>query len=263
MDRDTLREILRRWYPIFQAILASVLNTIAFLVTVQLVFASYLALASIVLFGTFIATALTAYVLYRVSLTGIRNDVRVLKSKDECQILDCDGEEAIYVRQVTAKIKRDMDFFPTCPATILHGDQVDYKAYYYNNENVEYQVIPRRWGGGVNLLVDLNRRLKKGDDIKDLCVQWRMRDVFSEEHEGVTVTTEPGQESCEVRVILPKDRGPKGDTGEWFVFYLNNPNPLKHGECIYEKLDNGHLLNWVFNDLGKGVSVKCEINWRW
>jgi hypothetical protein len=259
MDRDQLLEDLRKSFPIYASVLSSILSIGAFILSLNKI-ALFWTMVVSVLLTSLISFSLLWIARYK-SYSRRLQDFVVLDSDDICEIIDPQGKEANYKRRIKFEAKRSAPIYITYPAEV-EGEQDNFTAYECSKPSARYNVSVQRSGGRRVLFVNLGRTLQKNEVVEGLCVEWKAINSFMSENEAVTVTSEPGQQSSTIKVILPAKRPPCAS--EWFVTYSKNPLPLYRGIIDIEEVEGKHVLFHNFSQyLTTTVELRFTIAWRY
>lgn len=263
MDRGALLTRLNHWYPVLAALLSSLLNVVSFLAGVGFTLNNVVFLGVIVVGGLAILSAATVLVVYRLSLPVGTFESQILDSTDECDLQDMMGKVAVYRRTETIRVLRDCSGYRITLPIISKGFQRNFRAHPIG-EVAWYHIEPLRWIDGIVLFVNFGRLLKKGEVVENLRVEWDVHDCYTDEYEGMSVMTDPGQQRCCIRVLFPPEASANSISGEYYKIYPPNTTPLERGDVTVHRTREGRwCLEKVFENLPPGVSVKCGIGWRW
>jgi hypothetical protein len=258
MDWDQLLEDLKKAFPIFVSVLSGILSIGAFVLNFNV--QSLAVIISTALAGTLLISLAVLWFARRRSFSRHSQEFYVLDTEDICDITDPRGKTATYKRIITFKVKKPAPVYVTYPA-IAEGVQREFKAYKYDDPATKYDVYVQMSGGRKVLFVNFGRQLKKNEIIDRLCVEWEYYNTFGNDHESVTVYSEPNQRSCSIQVVLPQESAPT--TTEWFATYGTNPLPI-HSGTIEVKKDRGrHVLFHDFSPyLKSAIHLNFAICWR-
>lgn len=263
MDRGEFLKSLRTATPLIVAGLASTLNAVAFAVDV---FSNNLDLGDLtlaILMSSFLSTVIlwgaTIFYIKRKTHSSLAEDFSVLDSEDVFDIVDTQGN-ATYRRILTLKVNRDADFYVLLPPSVS-GIRSSMRAFELGSGS-SYQVLERSPGKAV--YVDLGKRLKKGDRVSNICLEWQLEKSFKVESDHVKVGSEPGQERCLVRVIFPK--GYRATEQEWFYTHGRKIQSEDRGSANSGLEPSGR--HYVFYDFAphqeeeKEIDLTCGVSWQ-
>lgn len=264
MDRGQFIKSLRELSPIIIAGIASTLNTVAFVVDVIGNKLDSQKLAITVLVSSLLSTVLlwgfSVIYIQRRTRSSRAHEFSVLDSEDIFE-LDDQGN-ATHKRLLTFKVNQESQFYLLYSPDVS-GTQSGVKAYQANNPNLKYEVFPRK--SRKVLLVDLGHTLRKNEKVTGLCLEWQLHRSFTEEYETVTVSCEPGQERCVVRVVLPQ--GTFSLSADWYCSYHRSLIPLQRGPAETTRDINGkHIISHDFGpqqEKEPNIDLTCSISWQW
>lgn len=262
LDQEQLFHNARKWYPIGAAILSSFLNFLSFMIGIGWSASSLFWVIGIALVGTMTISGIVVWLMYKISVSAYSQEFTILESRDEYQIES--PEVAIHRRIVKIKANESSPFYVAYPPDV-DGEQQSYRAYQINSSNIYYNVSLQRVGGKKAIFIYLGRRLKKGEVVDGLCLECKVVNSFGGNHEGVSVSTDPGQKKCLVQIILPSQYPPLPAIADWFILYGRNQTPLQNGTIdALRTTDGKYLIAYDFsNSLSPGMSLRCAISWHW
>lgn len=264
MDRGHFIKSLRETTPLIVAGIASILNTIAFVVDVlgDKLDSKMLALAIV------LSSVTTTVLLWLFTFLYIKRKARVSRSQ-EFTILSSEdifeintNGDAVHRRILSIKVNQESQFYLLYSPDIT-GTQGGVSAYQADNPSIKYDVLPRK--SRKALLIDIGRTLKKNEKITNLCLEWKLYNTFVEEQELVTVHSESEQERCIVRVILPPNSFPL--SAEWFCSYSRSLIPLYRGASETTRSPDGKYI--ISHDFGlqqereADIDLNCTVTWQW
>lgn len=264
MDRGHFVKSLRETSPLIVAGIASLLNTVAFVIDIigdkldSKTIAWAIVISSIV--STVLLWAFTYFYIKRRTRISRSQEYTIVSSEDIFEI-DERGN-SIHRRILSFKVNQESQFYLLYSPNVS-GTQGSMIAYQYDNPNIKYEVIQRK--SRKVLLVDLGHTLKKNEKVTNLCLEWKSFNTFTEEQESVTIHSEAEQERCLVRIILPQDKFLL--SAEWFCSYSRSLIPLDRGTCETTRTPDGK--NVISHDFGiqqkmeSDIDLTCTINWQW
>lgn len=262
MDRDQLMQSAKHWYPILAAILSSILNFISFMVGINWDSKAIIQIGGISLVGTMVFSGLVVYFLYWISKSSYIEELTILSSTDDYKIID--SSHAIYRKTIGVRVNKPTTFIILYPPS-ADGEIQEYKAYHVSNPQIEYEIHLQRVSGRRALFLNIGRPLKKGETLNDICIECKLLNSFQSEHEGISVSTDPGQENCTIKISLPKTSPPIPLKADWFVLSGRNQSPIRNGNVdAYQNSDENFIIEHDFSHyLTNGIGLQCSISWRW
>ncbi len=262
MDRDQVIQSARHWYPVFAAILSSILNFIAFMVGINWNSNAILQIGAIALLGTMLFSVLVIFILYRISKSSYIEEFTIIESTDEYNILGYSN--TLYRKTITVKVNKSTTFIIINPPS-ADGDVQEYRAFQYINPEIEYDVHLQRINGRKALFLNIGRPLRKGEVLEGICIECKLINSFQSEHEGVSVSSDPGQKKCQIKITLPPTTPPIPLQADWFVLSGRNQVPLRNGNVeAYQTTDGSFIISNDFShDLANGIGLQCSVSWRW
>ncbi|MBG0786692.1 MAG: hypothetical protein H0S79_16465 [Anaerolineaceae bacterium] len=263
MDRNKLFLNIKMWWPIVVTIISLVFNFISFLADIDYNWNNFSILGSFALLATIFISFLFLFVYYKIAISGENEDFTILSSVDEYCILT--PNKAIYKRVVKVRVNRPMTQYYTFMPN-PDGKITNINVYYNNHKDTQFSSNVRKLGGRKILYIQMDRKLVKGDIIDGLCIECELTDSFLEEHEGVSVDTDPHQENCDIIVSLPKDYPPSLGKINFLVHYEKNTTPIDDGSIEYSPIsDNSYIFSHNFSNIitKKEVAYTCALYWHW
>lgn len=257
-DRDELEEKVRTYFPVAAAIASVVISMLAWLVTVW--DQSFIVNLLIALAASLLMTYLVFEYTKRISYSKRRKDYEVVGSTDVCKLIDPNGEEAVYRKILDLKFKQNTEIFELVLPP--GGRLYDFNAYQVDNPSETYEVevlgfdLP-------SLRVDMKRMFHKGQHISGLCLEWCIEDGFKQDRESISVSSDPSQERCEIKVIVPADSPSPEPT--WFTTYGRRGEYRGRGKIspITERADGTIDFSHDFSDqLVDPVELRCVVVWN-
>jgi len=253
MDREQLHDLLRIYFPVASAILSSILSFLA-LLTLGFKSAFYL-LAFSLFFTLFLTLGVFWYVQKKSYLSNTR-DVIVSKGRFTYDILDSAARMTLCTRELTFRVRKPNNIY-LMPKPTSTGKHVEYTAFRGDNPDNTCSVADIIFSGNPTLLIAFDSPLNTSDR---LTLKYGIEDGFCSDHESVVVTSDVGQDACEICIILPPNMKPS--ECRWAVSYYDNL--LEHGDIHPVFADGRYTIRYDFSKHIRGELIKkhCAVSWR-
>lgn len=236
MDLSQITTGAKKWYPILASILSIILDSIVFLVEIKGNSDKLTWVLITALIGTMMISGSLIWIILHFSRSGVPQSTTTLNCKEIYNL--CNPKVALYKKNLRIKFNRPSDFYLTFPPN-SDGKEIDFRIFrIINGKEVPLKFDTTKRFGRRVIIIDFGETIAKGAEISDLCVECKLVDSFTFPSDGVAISSEIGQEMCEIEMIFSVE--PLTCTS--YVYYHNNLEPEKtiipkkhcssNGECI-------------------------------